>query len=104
MSPEQVTAKRMGLDHRTDVFSLGIVLYELLALRRAFEGDTTHQIAEKIISFDPPDASKVRSQCPRELAVICGKALEKAPGQRYPTAAADTVPSVRRPLGSSVSQ
>ena len=87
MSPEQVTAKRMGLDHRTDVFSLGIVLYELLALRRPFEGDTTHQIAEKIISFDPPDASKVRSQCPRELAVICGKALEKAPGQRYQSVA-----------------
>ncbi len=86
MSPEQVTAKRMGLDHRSDVFSLGVVLYELLALRRPFEGDTTHQIAEKIIAYDPPDASRVRSQCPRELAVICGKALEKLPGHRYATA------------------
>jgi serine/threonine protein kinase len=86
MSPEQVTAKRMGLDHRTDVFSLGVVLYELLALLRPFEGDTTHQIAEKIISFDPPEASKVRSQCPRDLAVICAKALQKAPGQRYQSA------------------
>lgn len=87
MSPEQVAAKRMGLDHRTDVFSLGVVLYELLALRRPFDGDTTHQIAEKILTHDPPEASKVRSQCPRELAVICGKALEKAPGRRYQSAA-----------------
>jgi formylglycine-generating enzyme required for sulfatase activity len=85
MSPEQVTAKRMGLDHRTDVFSLGIVLYELLTLRRPFEGDTTHQIAAKIITFDPPDASKIRSQCPRDLAVICAKALEKDPDRRFPT-------------------
>jgi serine/threonine protein kinase/formylglycine-generating enzyme required for sulfatase activity len=85
MSPEQVTAKRMGLDHRTDVFSLGIVLYELLTLRRPFEGDTTHQIAAKIITFDPPDAAKIRSQCPRDLAVICAKALEKDPDRRYQT-------------------
>jgi formylglycine-generating enzyme required for sulfatase activity/serine/threonine protein kinase len=85
MSPEQVTAKRMGLDHRSDVFSLGIVLYELLTLRRPFEGDTTHQIAAKIITFDPPDASKIRSQCPRDLAVICAKALEKDPDRRFQT-------------------
>ena len=87
MSPEQVTAKRMGLDHRTDIFSLGIVLYEMLALRRPFEGDTTHQIATRIIAYDPPDPSKVRSQCPRELALIAGKALEKDPERRYQTMA-----------------
>ncbi|MHC4893513.1 MAG: bifunctional serine/threonine-protein kinase/formylglycine-generating enzyme family protein [Planctomycetota bacterium] len=86
MSPEQVTAKRMGLDHRSDVFSLGVVLYELLSLTRPFEGDTTHQIAERIITHDPPSASRVRSQCPQELALICGKALEKSPGRRYQSA------------------
>ncbi|MFT7486483.1 MAG: serine/threonine protein kinase [Candidatus Paceibacteria bacterium] len=83
MSPEQVTAKRMGLDHRTDVFSLGVVLYEMLALRRPFEGETTHQIAERIVTFEPPNLNRVRSGCPRELATICSKALEKAPGRRY---------------------
>ena len=83
MSPEQVTAKRMGLDSRSDVFSLGVVLYELLTLRRPFQGDTTHQIAAQIIAVDPPDANRIRSQCPRELAVVCGKALEKHPDRRY---------------------
>ncbi|MCC7014099.1 MAG: protein kinase [Planctomycetes bacterium] len=83
MSPEQVTAKRIGLDHRTDIFSLGVVLYELLSLRRPFEGDTTHQISQRILFFEPPEPSKVRSQCPRELSIICGKALEKDPGRRY---------------------
>jgi formylglycine-generating enzyme required for sulfatase activity len=87
MSPEQVAAKRVSLDRRTDVFSLGVVLYELLTLRRPFEGDTTHQIASKIATYDPPDARRVRSQCPRDLAVICGKALEKTPDRRYERAA-----------------
>jgi formylglycine-generating enzyme required for sulfatase activity len=83
MSPEQVTAKRVGLDQRTDIFSLGVVLYELLSLRRPFEGDTTHQISQKILWFDPPQPSKIRSQCPRELSVISGKALEKDPDRRF---------------------
>jgi serine/threonine protein kinase/formylglycine-generating enzyme required for sulfatase activity len=87
MSPEQVKGLGSAIDHRTDVFSLGIVLYELLTLRRPFDGDTTHQIAEKIINFDPPDAAKIRSQCPRDLAVICSKALEKDPVRRYQTMA-----------------
>jgi serine/threonine protein kinase/formylglycine-generating enzyme required for sulfatase activity len=97
MSPEQVAAKRMGLDHRTDIFSLGVVLYELLALRRPFDGDTTAQIAEKIMHADPPEASSVRSQCPRELALICGKAIEKLPAARYQTMA-DLAADLRRHL------
>lgn len=95
MSPEQVTAGRLTLDHRTDIFSLGVVLYELLTLRRPFEGDTSHQIAEQIVAYDPPAASEVRSQCPKELSVICGKALEKAQGNRYSTAA-DLADDLRR--------
>ncbi|MFT5287479.1 MAG: WD40 repeat protein, partial [Planctomycetota bacterium] len=83
MSPEQVTAKRMGLDARTDIFSLGIVFYEMLTLRRPFEGDTSQQIAAEIITHDPPLSSVVRSQCPRELATIANKALEKDPKSRY---------------------
>ncbi|HJP03186.1 MAG TPA: tetratricopeptide repeat protein, partial [Planctomycetota bacterium] len=85
MSPEQVMAKRMGIDHRTDVFSLGVVLYELLSLQRPFEGDTTHQIAQKVVMVDPADPRTLRSRVPDDLAVICAKAIEKNPDQRYST-------------------
>jgi tetratricopeptide (TPR) repeat protein len=87
MSPEQVMAKRMGLDHRTDIFSLGAVLYELLTLQRPFVGDTAHQIAQSVVTVDPPDPRTLRSRVPVDLAVICAKALEKNPDHRYPTMA-----------------
>jgi len=87
MSPEQVAARRIGLDHRTDIFSLGVVMYEMLALRRPFEGDTTHQIAEKVLMSEPPDLRKVRSRVPVELSVICGRMLEKRREDRYQTMA-----------------
>jgi serine/threonine protein kinase/formylglycine-generating enzyme required for sulfatase activity len=87
MSPEQVAAKRAGIDHRTDIFSLGTVLYEMLTLSRPFEGDTSHQICSRILMRDPPEPRVVRSQVPKELSVICGKALEKDPRKRYATMA-----------------
>jgi tRNA A-37 threonylcarbamoyl transferase component Bud32 len=85
MSPEQVMARRMGIDHRSDVFSLGVVLYELLALRRPFEGDTSHQVAAQIVTKDPPDIRTIRSRVPRDLAVIAAKALEKDRDKRFQT-------------------
>ena len=84
MSPEQVLAKRMGIDHRTDVFSLGVVLYELLALQRPFQGDTGHQVVAQIATKDPPDPRTFRSRIPRDLVVIAGKALEKDRDKRFP--------------------
>jgi serine/threonine protein kinase/formylglycine-generating enzyme required for sulfatase activity len=86
MSPEQLVAKRGSIDHRTDIFSLGVVMYELLTLQRPFEGDT-HALAQKILFTDPPEAHTIRAQCPRDLSVICTKALEKDPAKRYPTMA-----------------
>jgi len=83
MSPEQVSAKRMQLDHRTDVFSLGVVMYEMLTLVRPFEGDTSEQVAYKIMLVDPPPPNELRSRVPDELSVICGKAMAKAPDRRY---------------------
>jgi len=83
MSPEQVLGRRMGLDHRTDVFSLGVVLYELLALRRPFLGDTSHQVTEQIVTKDPPELRTIRSKIPRDLAVIAAKALEKERDKRF---------------------
>jgi serine/threonine protein kinase/formylglycine-generating enzyme required for sulfatase activity len=85
MSPEQVAARRAGLDHRTDVFSLGAVLYECLALRRPFEGDTGQQVAAQILAKDPPALHSIRSHVPHDLVVIAGKALEKDRDRRYQT-------------------
>ncbi len=86
MSPEQAASKRMGIDRRTDVFSLGATLYECLTLSRPFAGDTSQQVLRKILVDEPPDPRKLRSKLPAELAVICLKALEKNPDRRYQSA------------------
>jgi len=99
MSPEQVAARRAGLDHRTDVFSLGILLYEMLALQRPFQGDTSHQVAAQILAKDPPDPRTLRSKVPRDLAVIAGKALEKDRDKRYATMK-ELAADLRRYLGN----
>ncbi|MFT5050753.1 MAG: serine/threonine protein kinase, partial [Chlamydiales bacterium] len=99
MSPEQVAAKRAGIDHRTDIFSLGVLMYEMLTLRRPFHGDTTHQVAQQIMWHDAPDMRAIRSRIPRDLAVICGKALEKDPEKRY-GAMADLAADIERHLAN----
>ncbi|MEM9803163.1 MAG: bifunctional serine/threonine-protein kinase/formylglycine-generating enzyme family protein [Planctomycetota bacterium] len=96
-SPEQIAASRTGLDHRTDIFSLGVVLYEMLALRRPFEGDSTQQIARKIAFEDPPDLRSIRSKIPRDLAVITARCLEKDMTRRY-ASMADLTADLRRHL------
>lgn len=99
MSPEQIVASRDGLDHRTDIFSLGVVLYELLSLQRPFEGDTVQQISERIRFWDPPEPARVRSLCPEDLSVICGKTLAKQPERRYADMA-ELAADLRRYLSS----
>ena len=83
MSPEQAASKRMGIDHRTDVFSLGAALYESLTLTRPFNGDTSQQVIHKILLEDPPNPDRIRSKTPRDLSIICQKAMEKQPDHRY---------------------
>lgn len=85
MSPEQVTLKHLKVDHRSDVFALGAVLYEALTLVRPFSGDTTQQLVQKILFDDPADPRVVRSKVPGDLAVIVAKAMEKNPSARYQT-------------------
>ena len=87
MSPEQAASRSAQVDHRTDIFSLGVVLYELLTLRRPFEGSTSLAVIEAIRSREPPPLRSVNPMVPRDLAVICHKALEKLPQNRYQTAA-----------------
>ena len=83
MSPEQAMSRRMGIDHRTDIFSLGVTLYEMLTLERPFSGKTSHEVLKNIMLFEPADPHKVNRRVPRDLSIICLKALEKRPEDRF---------------------
>ena len=85
MSPEQVRGE--PLDVRTDIFSLGLVLYEMAAGVRPFEGDTRAAIQDAIVNTRPVPARARNASVPRELDRVIAKALEKGPSQRYQSAA-----------------
>ena len=84
MAPEQV--KREVSDRRADVFSLGVVLYELLTDAKPFRGDTLAQIRDAVLNHEPPLASKVDATVPKALAVIAARAMAKDPEQRFRSA------------------
>jgi predicted Zn-dependent protease len=88
MSPEQITAGRAPLDHRTDIYSLGATLYELLTLRPPFAGERRDQVIAQIIHKEPKPPRKVNKKVPVDLETICLKALDKDPDRRYLTAGA----------------
>ncbi|MFO0810339.1 MAG: protein kinase [Gemmataceae bacterium] len=88
MSPEQITAGRIPVDHRTDVYSLGATLYELLTLRPPFSADGRDKLLAMVIQKEPPPPRSVQPRVPRDLETICLKALEKDPDRRYPSAGA----------------
>lgn len=84
MSPEQISGH--ALDHRTDIFSLGIVLYEISTGRRPFEGNSSAELASAILRDPPPALNEVRPDLPLDLARVIRRCLEKDPGQRVQTA------------------
>lgn len=86
MSPEQIAAVSDKIDHRSDVFSLGVVLYEALVGQLPFKGRSGEEIKESIRKTDPANPRSIVRSLPRDLEVICGKALEKNPDDRYPSA------------------
>ena len=83
MSPEQ--ARSTSIDSRTDIFSLGIVIYEMLTGHPPFDGDTMADIIAAIIQKDPPKTSTQNPAVPPEMDAIVAKCLEKDPGERYQT-------------------
>ncbi|HLJ93704.1 MAG TPA: tetratricopeptide repeat protein [Gemmataceae bacterium] len=86
MSPEQASAKRLLIDHRTDVYSLGATLYELLMLRPAFESEDRQELLQQIAFEEPPLPRRFNKAIPAELETIVLKAMAKDPGERFATA------------------
>ncbi|QEH38725.1 Serine/threonine-protein kinase PrkC [Aquisphaera giovannonii] len=88
MSPEQVAREAGPVDRRTDVYSLGVTLYELLARRPAFVGADPQRILRAIAEEEPPPLRSLDPAIPAELATVVAKAMAREPGARYATARA----------------
>jgi serine/threonine protein kinase/tetratricopeptide (TPR) repeat protein len=86
MSPEQALARHGLVDHRTDVYSLGATLYELLTLRPAVTGEDKAEVLKHIAFEEPMRLRKLDRAIPAELETITLKCLAKEPGERYVTA------------------
>ena len=88
MAPEQASGKVHQLDRRTDVYSLGAVLYELLAGQPPFQGDNELSILMKVLGDDPAPVRQLAPHIPADLETIARKCLEKLPQDRYDSARA----------------
>lgn len=84
MSPEQV--RGLSADHRADIFSLGVVLYEMLSGRRAFSGDSAIEVMNAILKEDPQELSETNAKLNLALEKIVRRCLEKRPEHRFQTA------------------
>ena len=86
MAPEQALAKRVVVDHRADVYSLGVTLYELLTLRPAYVAEDRQQLLKQIAFEDPTMLRRIDREIPAELETIVHKAMSKDMDHRYASA------------------
>ena len=104
MSPEQIESR--PLDRRSDIFSLGIVLYEMATGQRPFQGDSSPALISSIMKDTPSAASEVNNALPRHLGRIIQRCLEKDPQERYQSAldVRNELKSLRREVDSGTLQ
>jgi tetratricopeptide (TPR) repeat protein len=86
MSPEQALAKRVVIDHRTDIYSLGVTLYELVTGQPAVGGQTREEILKRIVFEEPKPPRQLNRALPADLETILLKAVAQEPERRYATA------------------
>src|SRR5437660_1166925 len=99
MSPEQVRGK--GVDHRSDIFSFGAILYEMLSGHRAFQGESAADTMSAILKEDPPDLSDTNQNISSALERLVNRCLEKNPEARFHSAS-DLAFALEAISGSSV--